>query len=226
MLNKGYIVHGVKRRSSNFNTNRIDDLIKDIEEAKNFFLHYGDLTDGQSINNIIHKVKPLEIYNLAAQSHVAVSFELPEYTSMTNALGTLKILDAIKNIDSNIRFYQAGTSEMFGASAPPQNEKTSFYPRSPYAVSKLFAHWITINYRESYGIFACNGILFNHESPQRGDTFVTQKIIKALIKIKNNNQKKLYLGNLYSKRDWGHAEDYVEAMWLMLQVISILLKNL
>lgn len=217
LLNKGYIVHGVKRRSSNFNTNRIDDLIKDIEEAKNFFLHYGDLTDGQSINNIIHKVKPLEIYNLAAQSHVAVSFELPEYTSMTNALGTLKILEAIKNIDPNIRFYQAGTSEMFGASAPPQNEKTSFYPRSPYAVSKLFAHWITINYRESYNIFACNGILFNHESPQRGDTFVTQKIIKALIKIKKNQQKKLYLGNLYSKRDWGHAEDYVEAMWLMLQ---------
>ena len=217
LLNKGYIVHGVKRRSSNFNTNRIDDLIKDIEEAKNFFLHYGDLTDGQSINNIIHKVKPLEIYNLAAQSHVAVSFELPEYTSMTNALGTLKILEAIKNIDPNIRFYQAGTSEMFGASAPPQNEKTSFYPRSPYAVSKLFAHWITINYRESYNIFACNGILFNHESPQRGDTFVTQKIIKALIKIKKKQQKKLYLGNLYSKRDWGHAEDYVEAMWLMLQ---------
>ena len=217
LLNKGYIVHGVKRRSSNFNTNRIDDLIKDVEDAKNFFLHYGDLTDGQSINNIIHKVRPLEIYNLAAQSHVAVSFELPEYTSMTNALGTLKILDAIKNIDPNIRFYQAGTSEMFGASAPPQNEKTSFYPRSPYAVSKLFAHWITINYRESYNIFACNGILFNHESPQRGDTFVTQKIIKALIKIKKKKQKKLYLGNLYSKRDWGHAEDYVEAMWLMLQ---------
>ena len=217
MLNKGYKVHGVKRRSSSLNTDRIDDIYEDINEAKNFFLHYGDLTDGQSINQLIMKIKPTEIYNLAAQSHVAVSFELSEYTLMTNTIGTLKILEAIKNIDPKIKFYQAGTSEMYGASPPPQNEKTSFYPKSPYAVSKLSAHWMTINYRETYGLYACNGILFNHESPVRGDTFVTQKIIKGLINIKNKKQKKIYLGNLYSKRDWGHAEDYVEAMWLMLQ---------
>lgn len=217
LLQKGYKVHGVKRRSSSLNTQRIDDIYEDIHEAKNFFLHYGDLTDGQSINHLIIKIKPTEIYNLAAQSHVAVSFELPEYTLMTNALGTLKILDAIKNIDPKIRFYQAGTSEMFGASPPPQSEKTSFYPRSPYAISKIAAHWMAINYREAYGLYACNGILFNHESPVRGETFVTQKIIKGLINIKNKKQKKLYLGNLYAKRDWGHAEDYVKAMWLMLQ---------
>ena len=217
LLNKGYQVHGVKRRSSSLNTQRIDDIYEDIQEAKNFFLHYGDLTDGQSINQLINKVKPSEIYNLAAQSHVAVSFELPEYSMMTNSLGVLKILEAIKNINPKIRFYQAGTSEMFGSSAPPQNEKTPFYPRSPYAVSKLSAHWTTINYREAYGIYACNGILFNHESPVRGETFVTQKIIKALLNIKNKKQKKLYLGNIYAKRDWGHAEDYVRAMWLMLQ---------
>ena len=217
LLNKGYKVHGVKRRSSSLNTDRIDDIYEDINEAKNFFLHYGDLTDGQSIHQLIMRIKPTEIYNLAAQSHVAVSFELPEYTLMTNAIGTLKILEAIKNINPKIKFYQAGTSEMYGASPPPQNEKTSFYPKSPYAVSKLSAHWMTINYRESYGLYACNGILFNHESPVRGETFVTQKIIKGLINIKNKKQKKLYLGNLYSKRDWGHAEDYVKAMWLMLQ---------
>ena len=217
LIKKGYQVHGVKRRSSSVNTQRIDDIYQDIHEAKNFFLHYGDLTDGQSINHLINKIKPTEIYNLAAQSHVAVSFELPEYTMMTNALGTLKILEAIKNSNSQIRFYQAGTSEMFGASPPPQDEQTSFYPRSPYAISKLSAHWTTINYREAYGLYACNGILFNHESPQRGETFVTQKIIKGLINIKNNNQKKLYLGNIYAKRDWGHAKDYVQAMWLMLQ---------
>ena len=217
LLNKGYKVHGVKRRSSSLNTDRIDDIYEDINEAKNFFLHYGDLTDGQSINQLILKIKPSEIYNLAAQSHVAVSFELSEYTLMTNAIGTLKILEAIKNINPKIKFYQAGTSEMYGSSPPPQNEKTSFYPKSPYAVSKLSAHWMTINYRESYGLYACNGILFNHESPVRGDTFVTQKIIKGLINIKNKKQNKLYLGNLYSKRDWGHAEDYVKAMWLMLQ---------
>ena len=217
LLNKGYQVHGVKRRSSTLNTKRIDDIYQDIHEAKNFFLHYGDLTDGQSINQLIFKIKPSEIYNLAAQSHVAVSFELPEYTMMTNALGTLKILDAIRTINPKIRFYQAGTSEMFGASPPPQSEKTPFYPRSPYAVSKLSAHWMTINYREAYNIYACNGILFNHESPVRGETFVTQKIIKGLINIKKGKQKKLYLGNLYAKRDWGHAEDYVKAMWLMLQ---------
>ena len=217
LLSKNYQVHGVKRRSSSLNTDRIDDIYEDIHDAKNFFLHYGDLTDGQSINHLIHKIKPNEIYNLAAQSHVAVSFELPEYTMMTIALGTLKILEAIKNINPKIKFYQAGTSEMFGASPPPQSEKTPFYPRSPYAVSKLSAHWMTINYREAYNIYACNGILFNHESPVRGETFVTQKIIKGLINIKNGKQKKLYLGNLYAKRDWGHAEDYVKAMWLMLQ---------
>ena len=217
LLNKGYQVHGVKRRSSTLNTKRIDDIYQDIHEAKNFFLHYGDLTDGQSINQLIFKIKPSEIYNLAAQSHVAVSFELPEYTMMTNALGTLKILEAIRTINPKIRYYQAGTSEMFGSSPPPQSEKTPFYPRSPYAVSKLSAHWMTINYREAYNIYACNGILFNHESPVRGETFVTQKIIKGLINIKKGKQKKLYLGNLYAKRDWGHAEDYVIAMWLMLQ---------
>ena len=217
LLQKGYEVHGVKRRSSSLNTQRIDDIYEDIHEAKNFFLHYGDLTDGQSIHQLINKINPNEVYNLAAQSHVAVSFELPEYTMMSNALGSLKILDAIKNINPKIRYYQAGTSEMFGASPPPQNEKTSFYPRSPYAISKLTAHWLTINYREAYGLYACNGILFNHESPVRGETFVTQKIIKGLISIKNNKQKKLYLGNIYAKRDWGHAEDYVRAMWLMLQ---------
>jgi GDPmannose 4,6-dehydratase len=217
LLNKGYQVHGIKRRSSSLNTHRIDDIYEDIHDANKFFLHYGDLTDGQSINQLINKVKPSEIYNLAAQSHVAVSFELPEYTMMTNSLGVLKILEAIKNINPKIRFYQAGTSEMFGSSAPPQNEKTPFYPRSPYAISKLSAHWTTINYREAYGIYACNGILFNHESPVRGETFVTQKIIKALLNIKNKKQKKLYLGNIYAKRDWGHAEDYVRAMWLMLQ---------
>ena len=216
LLNKGYQVHGVKRRSSTLNTQRIDDIYQDIHEAKNFFLHYGDLTDGQSINQLIFKIKPTEIYNLAAQSHVAVSFELPEYTMMTNALGTLKILEAIRTINPKIRFYQAGTSEMFGASPPPQSEKTPFYPCSPYAVSKLSAHWMTINYRESYNIFACNGILFNHESPFRGETFVTQKIVQGLINIRNKKKDKIFLGNLYAKRDWGHAEDYVKAMWLML----------
>ena len=217
LLSKNYKVHGVKRRSSSLNTTRIDDIYEDIHDAKNFFLHYGDLTDGQSINQLINKIKPMEIYNLAAQSHVAVSFELPEYTMMTNSLGTLKILEAIKNINPKIRFYQAGTSEMFGASPPPQNEKTPFCPRSPYAVSKISAHYMTVNYREAYNIYACNGILFNHESPRRGETFVTQKIVLGLINIKKGNQEKLYLGNIYSKRDWGHAEDYVEAMWLMLQ---------
>ena len=217
LIKKNYIVHGIKRRSSSLNTNRIDDIYKDIHEAKNFILHYGDLSDGQSISQLINDIRPTEIYNLAAQSHVAVSFQIPEYTMMINGLGTLKILEAIKNIDSKIKFYEAGTSEMFGASKPPQNEKTIFYPRSPYAVSKLTAHWITTNYREAYNMFACNGILFNHESPVRGETFVTQKIIQGLINIKNKKQKKLYLGNLYAKRDWGHAEDYVKAMWLMLQ---------
>jgi GDPmannose 4,6-dehydratase len=217
LLQKNYIVHGVKRRSSLINTKRLDDIYQETHEAKKFFLHYGDLSDGQSISQLISKIRPTEIYNLAAQSHVAVSFQLPEYTMMVNGLGTLKILEAIKNIDTKIKFYQAGTSEMFGASLPPQNENTPFYPRSPYGVSKLASHWITTNYRESYNLFACNGILFNHESPVRGETFVTQKIIKGLINIKKKNQDKLYLGNLYAKRDWGHAEDYVKAMWLMLQ---------
>lgn len=217
LLQKGYYVHGVKRRSSSINTQRIDDIYEDIHDAKNFFLHYGDLTDGQSIHQLINNIKPTEIYNLGAQSHVAVSFEMAEYTMMVNSLGTLKILEAIKNNNPKIKFYQAGTSEMFGASRPPQSEKTQFYPRSPYAVAKLSAHWLTINYREAYNIYACNGILFNHESPVRGETFVTQKIIKGLINIKKNKQKKLYLGNLYAKRDWGHAKDYVQAMWLMLQ---------
>ena len=193
LLQKKYIVHGVKRRSSSINTERIDDIYQDTHEAKNFFLHYGDLSDGQSINQLISKIRPTEIYNLAAQSHVAVSFELPEYTMMVNGLGTLKILEAIKNIDTKIKFYQAGTSEMFGASPPPQSEKTPFYPRSPYAVSKLTSHWITVNYRESYNLFACNGILFNHESPVRGETFVTQKIIKGLVNIKKRIRKNYIL---------------------------------
>ncbi len=217
LLKKKYIVHGVKRRSSSLNTNRVDDIYEDYNEAKKFVLHYGDLNDGQSINKLISDIKPNEIYNLGAQSHVAVSFELPEYTLMTNALGTLKILEAIKSINPKIKYYQAGSSEMFGSSPPPQSEKTLFNPRSPYAISKLTAHWITRNYRESYNLFACNGILFNHESPIRGETFVTKKIIKGLIHIKNGKQKKIYLGNIYSKRDWGHAEDYVKGMWLMLQ---------
>lgn len=219
LLKKNYIVHGVIRRSSSFNTSRIEDVYVDPHYAKNFFLHYGDLTDTLSTNQIIKKIKPTEIYNLAAQSHVAVSFQLPEYTANVDALGTLRILESIirNDLQKKTKFYQAGTSEMFGASSPPQNEKTPFYPRSPYAVSKLFAHWITINYREAYGLFACNGLLFNHESPVRGNTFVTQKIIKSLCKIKKGSNEKLFLGNLYSKRDWGHAEDYCRAMWLMLQ---------
>ena len=219
LLKKKYIVHGMKRKSSSINTSRIDDIYKDPHFNTNFFLHYGDLSDFSSIINLIEKIKPDEIYNLAAQSHVKVSFEIPEYTANINALGALRILEAIRIMSKKlkIKYYQAGTSEMFGKTKPPQNEKSKFYPRSPYAVSKLFAHWISINYREAYGIFACNGILFNHESPIRGETFVTKKITDALIKIKNNEQKILYLGNIYAKRDWGHAEDYVYAMWKMLQ---------
>lgn len=219
LLSKNYIVHGVIRRSSSFNTQRIEDIYIDPHFANNFFLHYGDLADSLSLNALINNLKPNDVYNLAAQSHVAVSFQLPEYTANIDGLGTLRILDAIvKNkLQKKTRYYQAGTSEMFGAAKPPQNENTPFYPRSPYAVSKLFAHWITINYREAYGLFACNGILFNHESPVRGNTFVTQKIVKALCKIKNGSSEKLFLGNLYAKRDWGHAEDYCRAMWLMLQ---------
>ncbi|WP_440920616.1 GDP-mannose 4,6-dehydratase [Candidatus Pelagibacter sp.] len=220
LLKKKYKVYGVKRRSSIINTQRIDDIYIDINSKSNFILCYGDLTDSSSILSLIKKIKPSEIYNLAAQSHVKVSFEVPEYSADVNGLGALRILEAIKNLnfEKKIRFYQAGTSEMFGRTKERfQNEKTPFYPASPYGVSKSFAHWITINYREAYGIFACNGILFNHESPIRGETFVTKKIIQGLMKIKMNKQKKLYLGNLYAKRDWGHAKDYVEAMWKMLQ---------
>ena len=219
LLSKKYIVHGIKRRSSSLNTSRIDDIYQDPHGRRNFYLHYGDVTDSLSVLKNIAAIKPDEIYNLSAQSHVKVSFDVPEYTANVDAIGALRILDAIKSLkmEKKVKYYQAGSSEMFGASKPPQSEKTNFYPRSPYAAAKLYAHWITINYREAYGIFACNGILFNHESPIRGETFVTKKIVSALCKIINNNQKKLYLGNLYAKRDWGHARDYVVAMWKMLQ---------
>ena len=221
LIKKGYLVHGVKRRSSSLNTSRIDHIYQDPHERKrNFFLHYGDVTDAISVSSIIKKIKPNEIYNLAAQSHVSVSFEVPEYTANADAIGPLRILEAIKfhGFEKKTKFYQAGTSEMFGkVKTIPQNEKTPFYPRSPYGVAKVYAHWITINYREAYKIFAANGILFNHESPIRGETFVTRKIVIALCKIKNRLQKKLFLGNLEAKRDWGHARDYVEAMWKMLQ---------
>lgn len=221
LLSKKYIVHGVKRRSSSLNTERIDHIYQDPHiKKRNFIIHYGDITDSTSVAKIIKNIKPDEIYNLAAQSHVAVSFEVPEYTANADALGTLRILDAIKfhNLKKKTKFYQAGTSEMYGkVQSVPQNEKTSFHPLSPYGVAKLYAHWITINYRESYGIFGVNGILFNHESPRRGETFVTKKIVKALCKIKYGLQDKLYLGNLKAKRDWGHAKDYVKAMWMTLQ---------
>jgi GDPmannose 4,6-dehydratase len=221
LIKKRYFVHGVKRRSSSLNTSRIDHIYQDPHDRKrNFFLHYGDVTDAISVSSIIKKIKPDEIYNLAAQSHVSVSFEVPEYTANADAIGPLRILEAIKfhGLEKKTKFYQAGTSEMFGkVKIIPQNEKTPFYPRSPYGVAKVYAHWITINYREAYKIFAANGILFNHESPIRGETFVTRKIVIALCKIKNKLQKKLFLGNLEAKRDWGHARDYVEAMWKILQ---------
>ena len=221
LLEKNYIVNGVKRRSSSINTSRIDHIYQDPHEKNyKFRLHYGDVTDSTSVSNLIKKIQPDEIYNLAAQSHVAVSFEVPEYTANADALGALRILEAIKfhKLIKKTKFYQAGTSELFGkAQSIPQNEKTSFYPLSPYGVAKLYAHWITINYREAYKIFACNGILFNHESPRRGETSVTKKIVSALCKIKMKKQKKLYLGNLSAKRDWGHARDYCLAMWKILQ---------
>ncbi|PDH19034.1 MAG: GDP-mannose 4,6-dehydratase [Pelagibacterales bacterium MED-G41] len=221
LIKKGYMVHGVKRRSSSLNTNRVDHIYQDpFEKKRNFFLHYGDITDAISVSSLIKNIKPDEIYNLAAQSHVAVSFEVPEYTANADAIGALRILEAIKfhNFQKKTKFYQAGTSEMYGkVQEMPQNEKTPFYPRSPYGVAKVYAHWITINYREAYKIFACNGILFNHESPRRGETFVTKKIVSALTKIKFGKQKRLYLGNVNARRDWGHAKDYVEAMWKMLQ---------
>jgi len=221
LLKKKYLVHGVKRRSSSINTFRIDHIYQEPHsKSRNFFLHYGDITDSTSVSKIIEKIRPDEIYNLAAQSHVAVSFEVPEYTANADALGALRILEAIKfhKLEKKTKFYQAGTSEMYGkVQESPQNEKTNFYPLSPYGVAKLYAHWITKNYREAYNIFGSNGILFNHESPRRGETFVTKKIIRALVRIKMDKQKKLFLGNLDSKRDWGHARDYVEAMWKILQ---------
>ena len=221
LLGKGYEVHGIKRRSSLFNTDRIDHLYQDPHMAgRKFVLHYGDMTDSSSLIRIIQQVQPDEIYNLAAQSHVAVSFEEPEYTANSDALGTLRVLEAIRilGLEKKTRFYQASTSELFGkVQEIPQSEATPFYPRSPYAVAKLYAYWITINYREAYGMYACNGILFNHESPVRGETFVTRKITRALARIKLGLQDCLYLGNLDAKRDWGHAKDYVEMQWLMLQ---------
>ena len=221
LLAKGYVVHGIKRRSSSFNTNRINHLYQDPHErSAKFVLHYGDMTDSSSLVHIIAKVQPDEIYNLAAQSHVAVSFEEPEYTANSDALGPLRILEAIRllGLEKKTRFYQASTSELYGqVQETPQRETTPFWPRSPYAVAKLYAYWITVNYREAYGIYACNGILFNHESPLRGETFVTRKITRALARIVHGLQDCLYLGNLSAKRDWGHARDYVEMQWLMLQ---------
>jgi GDPmannose 4,6-dehydratase len=221
LLNKGYEVHGIKRRTSLINTDRIDHLYQDPHEQDlKFILHHGDLTDATSLIRIIQEVRPDEIYNLAAQSHVAVSFEEPEYTANSDALGALRILEAIRilKLEKKTKYYQASTSELYGiAQETPQTEKTPFYPRSPYGVAKLYAYWITVNYREAYGIYACNGILFNHESPVRGETFVTRKITIALARIKLGVQKNLYLGNLDAKRDWGHAKDFIEAQWLMLQ---------
>ena len=221
LLNKNYEVHGIKRRASSFNTSRIDHLYKDKhKEDVNFFLHYGDLTDSTNLIRIIQEVQPHEIYNLGAQYHVKVSFEVPEYTANSDAIGTLRILEAIRilKMENKVKFYQASTSELYGkAQEVPQTETTPFYPRSPYGVAKLYAYWIVKNYREAYGMFACNGILFNHESPLRGETFVTRKITRAASKIKLGLQEKLYLGNLNAQRDWGHAKDYVEGMWRMLQ---------
>ena len=220
LIKKGYIVHGIKRRSSSFNTQRINDIYQDIHDKNiNLLLHYGDLTDFTSILNVIRKVKPNEIYNLAAQSHVQVSFETPEYTANADALGTLRILEAIKtlNLTKKVKFYQASTSEMYGSSPPPQNENTPMHPASPYGAAKLYAHWITINYRKSYNIFASTGILFNHEGPSRGETFVSRKITMGIANIVKKKQKYIYLGNLDAYRDWGDARDYVEAMWKILQ---------
>ncbi len=221
LLSKDYVVHGIKRRTSLFNTDRIDHLYQDPHESqRRFILHYGDMTDSMSLTRVIQQVQPDEIYNLAAQSHVAVSFEEPEYTANSDALGTLRVLEAIRilGLEKKTRFYQASTSELYGmVRETPQNENTPFHPRSPYGVAKLYGYWITVNYREAYGLYACNGILFNHESPIRGETFVTRKITRALARIKLGLQDCLFLGNLGAKRDWGHAKDFVEAMWLMLQ---------
>src|SRR5437660_3620446 len=220
LLGKGYEVHGVVRRSSSLNRSRIDHLqpaAPDERDGSRFFLHYGDMTDSGGLNRLVKLVRPDEIYNLAAQSHVHISFDQPEYTADADGLGTTRLLEAIRTTGLATRFYQASTSEMFGSTPPPQSEDTAFHPRSPYAAAKLYAHWMTVNYREAQGMFACNGILFNHESPRRGETFVTRKITKAAARIKLGKQEKLYLGNLDAKRDWGYAPDYVEAMWLMLQ---------
>ena len=221
LLNKGYIVHGLKRRASSFNTDRIDHLYQDPHlDQKNFILHYGDMTDSTNLIRLIQEIQPDEIYNLAAMSHVGVSFEMPEYTANADGLGTLRLLEAIRflKLENKVRIYQASTSELFGkVQEVPQTESTPFYPRSPYGVAKLYAYWITVNYREAYNIFACNGILFNHESPIRGETFVTRKITRAVSKIALGMQEKLYLGNLDAKRDWGHAKDYVRMMWMILQ---------
>jgi GDPmannose 4,6-dehydratase len=222
LLGKDYEVHGIIRRTSTFNTDRIDDIYRDPHEAGGrLFLHYGDLTDGASLRHILNQVNPEEVYNLGAQSHVRISFDQPEYTADTVATGTLRLLEAVRDHygdAGSVRFYQAGSSEMFGMASAPQNESTPFCPRSPYAASKVAAHWYAVNYREAYGLFICNGILFNHESPQRGETFVTRKITRAVGRIKHGLQKKLYLGNLDAKRDWGFAGDYVDAMWRMLQL--------
>jgi GDPmannose 4,6-dehydratase len=221
LLAKGYVVHGLKRRSSSFNTGRVDHLYHDPHETDvRFFMHYGDLTDATNLIRVVQEVQPTEIYNLAAQSHVQVSFETPEYTANSDALGTLRLLEAVRilGMKDRVRFYQASTSELYGkVQETPQKETTPFYPRSPYAAAKLYAYWITVNYREAYGFFACNGILFNHEGPTRGETFVTRKITRAVAAIRLGRQKRLYIGNLDAKRDWGHARDYVEGMWLMLQ---------
>jgi GDPmannose 4,6-dehydratase len=218
LLGKGYEVHGIIRRSSSFNTERIDHLVEESNNDQKFFLHFGDLSDSGSLSKLIYKIGPCEVYNLGAQSHVKVSFDIPEFTSDVNALGTLRILDSIKEVNPEIKFYQASSSELFGmVRETPQNENTPFYPRSPYAAAKLYAYWITVNYREAYGLYACNGILFNHESPRRGKTFVTRKITTGISNILKGKQDKIILGNLNAKRDWGFAGDYVEAMWLMLQ---------
>ncbi len=219
LLEKGYEVHGIIRRSSSFNTERIDHLYRDPhEKGVKLFLHYGDLSDGSNISRILEEVQPDEIYNLGAQSHVKVSFEMPVFTGNVDALGTLRLLDAVKDRGLDVKFYQAGSSEMYGkVQEIPQKETTPFYPRSPYACAKVYAHWIAVNYREAYNMFVCNGILFNHESPRRGGTFVTKKVVEGLVNIKLGKQEKLYLGNLDAKRDWGYAKEYVEAMWLMLQ---------
>ena len=220
LLEKGYIVHGMRRRVSVFNTQRIDHIIENSEYSDSFYIHYGDMTDTVSLVRLISDIKPDEVYNLAAQSHVAVSFQQPEYTANADALGTLRVLEAIRlaGLEKSVKFYNASTSELFGKVVEsPQSETTPFYPRSPYAVAKLYSHWITINYRESYGMYCCNGILFNHESPRRGEIFVTKKITQAMVKLKLGLQNKLLLGNLDAKRDWGHAKDYVEMQWLMLQ---------